>query len=99
MLDFGWAELFMIAAVAVFVIGPKEIPTLMRSLGRLMRRLQYIKYSISNQFDEFMGDDMSVNFEADKKDLPEGHEAFDELAEDEELITVEADKDKEVKQG
>ena len=84
MLDFGWAELFLIMAVAVLVIGPKEIPGLMRGLGNLVRRFQYMKYSITRQFDEFMevGDiedlQKSVNFEA----KPDGHEDFDEAAED-----------------
>jgi len=90
MLDFGWAELLVIAAVGVFVIGPKEIPTLMRTLGRLMRRVQYIKYSISQQFDNYIGDDISgaVNFEAQRRPMPEGHEDFDEADEDEELAAA-----------
>ena len=84
MLDFGWAELFLIMAVAVLVIGPKEIPALMRGLGNVVRRFQYMKYSISRQFDEFMdaGDvaelSRGVNFGA----KPDGHEDFDEAAED-----------------
>ena len=88
MLDFGWAELFLIMAVSVLVIGPNEIPNLMRGLGRLFRRFQYMKYAITQQFDEFMevGDikDLqdSVNFEA----KPDGHEDFDEAAEDEDLL-------------
>lgn len=83
MLDFGWAELFLVMAVAVFVIGPNEIPGLMRGVGRLFRRFQYMKHSFSRQFEEFMGDDpmRAVNFEA----MPEGHEDFDEAAEDAEL--------------
>lgn len=81
MLDFGWAELLMVMAVAVLVIGPDEIPVLMRGLGRLFRRFQYIRYAISRQFDEFLEesdlDDIrkSVNFEAKN---------FDEAAADEE---------------
>ncbi|MEM9469183.1 MAG: twin-arginine translocase TatA/TatE family subunit [Pseudomonadota bacterium] len=54
MLDFGWAELLLIIIIAVFVIGPKDIPAVMQSLGRIMRRLQYIRFSVSKQFDEFM---------------------------------------------
>lgn len=87
MLDFGWAELFLIMAVSVLVIGPNEIPNLMRGLGRLFRRFQYMKYAITQQFDEFMevGDikdlQNSVNFEA----KPDGHEDFDEAAEDEDV--------------
>jgi len=88
MLDFGWAELFLVMAVAVFAIGPKEIPGLMRGMGRLFRRFQYMKFSLSRQFEEFMNDTdiddlrASVNFEA----KPGGHEEFDEAAEDEDLM-------------
>lgn len=70
MLDFGWAELLLIVAVAVFVIGPKDIPNIMYGLGRLVRRFQYIKFAVSQQFDDIMhsGDieelRKGVNFEA-----------------------------------
>ena len=85
MLDFGWAELFLIMAVAVLVIGPKEIPGLMRGFGRLFRRFQYMKHSISQQFDDFMdveGLNEAVNFEATHT----GGEDFDEAAEDEDVM-------------
>ena len=70
MLDFGWAELLIIVAVAIFVIGPKDIPNIMLGLGRIMRRFQYIRFAMTRQFDELMRsadiDDLreSVNFEA-----------------------------------
>ena len=85
MLDFGWAELFLVMAVAVLVIGPNEIPSLMRGFGRLFRRFQYMKHSISQQFDDFMdgeGLNEAVNFEAKH----EGGEDFDEAAEDEDVM-------------
>lgn len=84
MLDFGWTELFLIMAVAVMVIGPKELPALMHGLGRIVRRLQYMKFALSQQFDDFMNEaDMKdlgrgVNFEA-----PKDSTVFDEAAEDE----------------
>lgn len=74
MLDFGWAELLIIVAVAVFVIGPKDIPNIMYGLGRLMRRFQYIRFAVSQQFDDIMnaGDveelRKGVNFEAARSD-------------------------------
>lgn len=54
MLDFGWAELLVLVAVAVFVIGPKDIPNIMYSLGRVLRRIQYVKFAISQQFEDIM---------------------------------------------
>ncbi len=86
MLDFGWPELFLIIAVAVVVIGPDEIPAIMVALGRVFRRFQYIKFAISQQFDDVMRDaDLddirnSVNFEA--KDTA----SFDEAEADEAYI-------------
>lgn len=54
MLDFGWAELLILVAVAVFVIGPKDIPNVMYGLGRIVRRIQYVRFAISQQFDDIM---------------------------------------------
>ncbi len=81
MLDFGWVELFLIVAVAVIVIGPDEIPAVMVALGRIARRLQYIKFAISQQFEDIMHDSdledirKSVNFEA--KDFDEAESDAD----------------------
>lgn len=81
MLDFGWAELLLIMAIAVLVVGPNEIPKLMVGLGRIVRRLQYVKFALSQQFEEFLRDaDLEdirkqVNFE-------EPAEGFDEAAAD-----------------
>ena len=54
MLDFSLAELLLVIALSVLVIGPKEIPALMQGLGRIVRRFQYVKFALSQQFDEFM---------------------------------------------
>lgn len=56
MLDFGWMEFLIIMAVAVLVIGPREIPQLMYSLGTVMRRLHYLRYALSSQFEDFMAE-------------------------------------------
>ena len=80
MLDFGWAELLVLVAVAVFVVGPKDIPNLMYGFGRLVRRIQYVRYAITQQFDDIMqaGDieelRKGVNFEVKRTD----QEAIDE---------------------
>lgn len=87
MLDFGWTELLVIMALGVLVIGPNEIPAMMRGLGRIMRRISYIKYAFTSQFDDFMRDaDLddvrnSVNFETARRS-----EEFDEGAEDEDVM-------------
>lgn len=56
MFDFGWPELLLIAAIAALVIGPDEIPVIMQGLGRMVRRLQYMRFALSQQFDDFMNE-------------------------------------------
>ena len=51
------------------MIGPDDIPKVMVALGRIFRRIQYIKFALSQQFEDVMRDaDLddirkSVNFE------------------------------------
>jgi sec-independent protein translocase protein TatB len=99
MLDFGWPELFVIAIMAVLVIGPQDLPKVMVGVGRLFRRFQYIKYAMSQQFDDVMQQaDLNhlrddVNFEAQRAS---DSETFDEEAEDEAFLAdLENAKDKE----
>lgn len=54
MFDLAWAELLVIGVVAVLAIGPKELPAVMRTIGRFVRRMQYMKFALSQQFDDFM---------------------------------------------
>jgi sec-independent protein translocase protein TatB len=56
MLDFGFPELLMIIAVLILVVGPKQIPEIMYNLGRIMRRLSYMRFALSRQFEDFMHD-------------------------------------------
>lgn len=81
MLDFGWAELLIIIAVSIFVIGPKDIPNVMYGLGRIVRRLQYIRFAVTQQFDELMNaadvEELrrGVNFEQKRTIEETNHEA------------------------
>jgi sec-independent protein translocase protein TatB len=54
MLDFGWAELLIIGLIVLLVVGPQDIPKIMYQAGRLFRRLHYMKFALSQQFDDFM---------------------------------------------
>jgi sec-independent protein translocase protein TatB len=56
MFDIGFSELCLIVVAAVFLIGPKDIPAALETLGRSLRRLQYMKYSITAQFERFMAE-------------------------------------------
>lgn len=34
MFDIGWSEMLIVAAVTLIVLGPKDLPVLMRTIGR-----------------------------------------------------------------
>lgn len=52
MFDIGWSELFVIAVVAIVVIGPKELPRLMRTFGHYTGKLRRAAADFQRQFEE-----------------------------------------------
>jgi sec-independent protein translocase protein TatB len=46
MFDIGWSEMLVVVVVAVVVVGPKDLPRLMRTLGQWMGRAR----AMSDQF-------------------------------------------------
>ena len=54
MFDIGWSELLVIAVVAIVVVGPKELPKLMRSFGHYAGKLRRAASDFQRQFEEAM---------------------------------------------
>jgi sec-independent protein translocase protein TatB len=52
MFDIGWTELLVIAAVAIIVVGPKDLPRMLRSFGRTMGQVRRMSNDFRRQFDE-----------------------------------------------
>lgn len=52
MLDVGWPELLVIAIVLVIVVGPKDLPRMLRSFGRSTAKLRSMANDFRRQFDE-----------------------------------------------
>ncbi|MEP2543110.1 MAG: Sec-independent protein translocase protein TatB, partial [Alphaproteobacteria bacterium] len=40
MFDIGWQELFIVAILAIIVIGPKDLPRAVRTVMRAIRKLR-----------------------------------------------------------
>lgn len=62
MFDIGWSEIALIAVVALVVIGPRELPVVLRSVGRWVRKGRQMAAHLQGQVDE-------VIREADLADL------------------------------
>ncbi|MDE1992599.1 MAG: twin-arginine translocase subunit TatB [Rhizobiaceae bacterium] len=54
MFDVGWSELLVIAVVALVVIGPKELPSTLRTIGKMTARARKMAGEFRSQFDEAM---------------------------------------------
>ena len=40
MFDIGWTEMLVLGIVALLVVGPRELPGMLRTIGRLVGRLR-----------------------------------------------------------
>ncbi len=54
MFDIGWSELVVIGVVALLVVGPKELPALLRTIGRYTGMIKRQANEFRSQFDEAM---------------------------------------------
>ena len=52
MFNFGWGEIVLIGMVALIAIGPKELPTVLRSVGQMMAKVRRMAAEFQGQFQE-----------------------------------------------
>lgn len=52
--DLGGLELFFVAVVALIVVGPKDLPKLMRQVGRVMAKVRGTARHFKTGMDEMM---------------------------------------------
>ncbi len=52
MFDIGWSELLVIAVVAIIVVGPKDLPGMLRAFGRTMTQVRRTANDFKRQFNE-----------------------------------------------
>jgi sec-independent protein translocase protein TatB len=54
MFDIGWSELVVIGVVALIVIGPKELPAVLRAIGHWTTKIRRMAGEFQSQFQEAM---------------------------------------------
>jgi sec-independent protein translocase protein TatB len=52
MFDISWGEFLVVGVVALIVIGPKELPGVIRAVGRGMSKLRAMAADFRGQFDD-----------------------------------------------
>lgn len=54
MLDIGFSEILLIAVVALVVIGPKDLPHVVRHVARFLREMRGVYNGLKRQMTEVM---------------------------------------------
>lgn len=66
MFDIAWSKLMIIGVVALIVIGPKDLPGVLRTLGEMIGKLRRMADEFRGQFNDAMRE---TQFEDIKKDM------------------------------
>ena len=54
MFDIAWSEMVLIGAVALVVIGPKDLPKALRTVGQTIGRVRRMASEFQGQFNDAM---------------------------------------------
>lgn len=52
MFDIGWPEMLVVAVVLIVVVGPKDLPRMLRAFGRTTSKMRSMAGDFRKQFDE-----------------------------------------------
>ena len=80
MFDIGWGELLVIAVVALVVIGPKDLPYALRTLGQWASKARALAREFQNHVDDLIRESEVSDMKREFNDMtrpPDGLE--DEL--------------------
>ncbi|MEP2706431.1 MAG: Sec-independent protein translocase protein TatB [Roseibium sp.] len=66
MFDIGWTEIMVIACVAIIVVGPKDLPRMLRTLGQTMGKMRKMSREFQSTFNDALKE---VEQQADIADM------------------------------
>jgi len=75
MFDIGWSELLIIAVVAIIIIGPKDLPRVLRNLGRTMGAVRRTAGEFKAQFEDAMRESEFDELQRELADVAAMHPA------------------------
>jgi len=76
MLDIGWTEILVITVVALFIVGPKDIPKALRMVGIWIGKLKSLSREFQNTVEDAVRDseldEVKKQIESAKNDFTKG---------------------------
>jgi len=79
MFDISWTEFLLIGVVALIVIGPKELPAVLRTLGQYTRKVRSMAGDFQNQFQEAMREAEMADLKKQVDDMAHDIKNYDPL--------------------
>jgi sec-independent protein translocase protein TatB len=79
MFGFGWGEIVVIGIVALIAIGPKELPTVLRSIGHWMGKIRRMANEFQGQFNEALREAELTDLKKQAEDITSSIENYDPL--------------------
>jgi sec-independent protein translocase protein TatB len=81
MFDISWTEFLLIGVVALIVIGPKELPSVLRTVGQWTRKVRSMASDFQGQFQEAMREAEMADLKKQVDDLAHDVKNYDPLKE------------------
>ena len=75
MFDLGWSKLIIIAMLAIVVVGPKDLPALLRTIGKFVGQIRRQADEFRRQFDDAMRDTELDQIRKDVEDIKSSTES------------------------
>ena len=69
MFNIAWSELLVVAVIAIIVVGPKELPGMLRTFGRFMGKARRMAREVQTQFNDVLRE---AERQADLEDVRKG---------------------------
>ena len=76
MLDMSWGEVMLIGGVALIVIGPKDLPKALRTLGQITTKVRRMAGEFQHQFSEAIREAELDDVKRDVQDVKRQAESF-----------------------
>ena len=79
MFDISWTEFLLIGIVALIVIGPKELPAVMRTIGQWTRKIRSMAADFQRQFERELRETEFADLKKQVDDVEQNIKGYDPL--------------------
>ena len=76
MLTFGWGEILLVLVIVIFVVGPKDLPKLIRQLSSFSKSIKKLSREFKTSLNDIADQD---DFKEVKKSINEVNKIKDDL--------------------